>query len=397
MNRYYLINPGINSIKVNENVKKIKQLIASNDDFELEIVEKSPTALVSPLLQVFAMTHNNIKIVKSTTCNKNFDTEYKYIEPKVTSVPHKKKYDVIVRTSDKWIKKKFEEARGNFKTKFKYNSEVLLMVKCFNIHDFKAWMKWHLEVLKFDHAVILDNESPVDLESVCKEYGSKVFYKKIIGWPDQYHLYDNYVNHSDAKWVIPIDDDEYIFIRNGKDINDFLRIQELRFPCMNKLSLEWLNLFPAEYTKSRSDQAISEIATCFCHEAVEHWQSGDRQVKTFVHTKYKYEYVGHKLGHNPMCLNGSSYSYTIRGARIQGQTMSKPANPAEDQAFLIHYQFRTEEEWARKCKLGSPGSKWFSKIKTKATIEVLKRIYKFKNKFVNFTKVRDKLNELNRE
>lgn len=90
-----------------------------------------------------------------------------------------------------------------------YLTEVVLLTKSYNPQDFKDWMHWHLDMIGFGHCHVFDNESSVDIKSVCDSYGDKVTYELVKGWPNQYALYNRYINNeSPAWWVLPIDDDK---------------------------------------------------------------------------------------------------------------------------------------------------------------------------------------------
>ena len=55
----------------------------------------------------------------------------------------------------------------------KYLTEVVLLTKSYNLQDFKDWMHWHLDIIGFDCAHIFDNESSVDIKSVCDDIENK--------------------------------------------------------------------------------------------------------------------------------------------------------------------------------------------------------------------------------
>jgi len=92
----------------------------------------------------------------------------------------------------------------------KYFSEILLLIKANNEKDFKDWIHWHLDTLKFEHLVVFDNESSINVKNIC-DNDYRIEYHYISGFPDQYKIYNQYVNNeSNALWVFPIDDDEYL-------------------------------------------------------------------------------------------------------------------------------------------------------------------------------------------
>ena len=59
-------------------------------------------------------------------------------------------------------------------------SEVVLLVKTAYYYDIVEWINYYKK-LGFNHITIYDNESSVDLMSLCNNYGEYITYKKIIG------------------------------------------------------------------------------------------------------------------------------------------------------------------------------------------------------------------------
>lgn len=268
----------------------------------------------------------------------------------------------------------------------KYFSEIVLLTKTYNLQDFKDWLKWHLDIIHFDHIIVFDNESQVDIKSVC-ELDNRVEYRFVTGWPDQYRIYNNYINNeSESLWVLPIDDDEFLYVgeKFNNDVNTMLVELQKRWPDMNKLSVGWLNLFPEEFIETRTKSLI-ENGNVYSHEACMLFQIGNLPIKTFVKTTQKYEWsdkrisdVGYHKTHNPFTVgNEFEESYSIRGERILCSKQTSPTLPTDD-VFLAHYQYKSNSEWLFKCRYRkSPGSRTFRKNKPL----VFTRLYGFKNTF----------------
>ena len=107
----------------------------------------------------------------------------------------------------------------------KYFSEVMLLTKSDYPEELDCWLHWYLNILGFDHIVIFDNESPIDIQSVISKFPQdKIEYRFIPGWPNQYKLYTDYLKESKAQWVIPLDDDEFLYIgeRYNYNIKDLI-------------------------------------------------------------------------------------------------------------------------------------------------------------------------------
>lgn len=267
----------------------------------------------------------------------------------------------------------------------KYFSEIVLLTKTYNPQDFADWLHWHIDVVKIDHIVVFDNESPVNIKTICNKYSDKVQYERVIGWPNQYSLYNTYINdHSSAEWVLPIDDDEFLWISDKfSDINKALSFYKNQWPDMLKFSIGWRNLFPVKYQDVRS-KPIIENATAWSDIASSFWQSGNKPVKTAVlTTDAKYLWIstpGFHNAHNPLVIDDFTIkSYTSAGERITESTQLENTKNAAD-LILYHYQYKSNNEWLRKCSIGSPASKLFSAVKQQQ-IDAYAKLYNYYNTF----------------
>lgn len=245
-----------------------------------------------------------------------------------------------------------------------YFTEVVLLTKSYNLQDFKDWLHWHLDIIGFDHAHIFDNESSVDIKAVCDSYGDKVSYELVKGWPNQYALYNRYINNeSKAWWVLPIDDDEFLYVSDKYEnkIENCLLDVSMKHKDWCKVSVGWRNLFPREYTEERTNEHLILNATGWSDKASDIWQDGNRPVKTFVKLNQKYEWAdknGFHKTHNPF---GGGDTHTLNGEVIVNSKQKAPTRGDED-LILFHYQYKSNQEWVWKCKnRKSPGAKWFNK------------------------------------
>ncbi len=244
-----------------------------------------------------------------------------------------------------------------------YFNEVVLLTKSYNLQDFKDWLHWHLDIIGFDHAHIFDNESSVDIKTVCDSYCERVSYELVKGWPNQYALYNRYINdESKAWWVLPIDDDEFLYVSDKYDnnITDCLLEVNTIHKDWNKIAVGWRNMFPTKYTENRLDDHIILNATGWSDKASEIWQVGNRPVKSFVLTTCKYEWsdrIGHST-HDPLVNGKYLPGHTIDGKQVKNSWQDTPTNSEADM-ILYHYQFRCNEEWKYKCaKRVSAAAHW---------------------------------------
>lgn len=249
------------------------------------------------------------------------------------------------------------------KTKF---TEVVLLTKSYNLQDFKDWLHWHLDIIGFDCCHIFDNESSVDIKSVCNSYGDRVTYELVKGWPNQYALYNRYINNeSSAWWVLPIDDDEFLYVSDKyhNNVNEMLMNVSIQHKDWNKICVGWRNLFPKEYIEERTNPHLILNATGWSDEASEIWQNGNRPVKTFVKTTQKYEYSDrlNHCTHDPLINGIVKWGNTLDGNIVNHSWQLKPTSNNVD-IMLYHYQFKSNKEWIEKClNRKSPGCKTFQK------------------------------------
>lgn len=231
----------------------------------------------------------------------------------------------------------------------KYLTEVVLLTKSYNLQDFKDWLHWHLDIIGFDHCHVFDNESSVDIKSVCDSYGEKVSYELIKGWPNQYELYNRYINsQSPAWWVLTIDDDEFIWMKNFDNVNKMILYYQDKWKDMNKLSIRWQNMFPKDPKAERGNKSLMEFNT----EANERWANllcgGNKPVKTFVKTTniVRFSITERNQTHNP--ITDGSKSYLCNGERLFGNWYY--GKPTDTDIKILHYQYKSAKEWEHKCK-----------------------------------------------
>ena len=268
-----------------------------------------------------------------------------------------------------------------------YLTEVVLLTKSYNLQDFKDWLHWHLDIVGFNHAHIFDNESSVDIKTVCEEYGDRVSYELIKGWPDQYNLYNRYINNeSKAWWVLPIDDDEFLYVgeKYEHNVNSLLLTLQEKWPEMDKLSIGWRNMFPMEFTEDRGDKSLIENATGWsnevCRKIYPLWRQDNRWFKTITKTSKKWYWgIPYNGGHNPSLGKIKTYSWLIDGRKSNEDCVSPVCNT--DDLFIAHFQYKSNKEWIMKCTQRiSAANKSFNKNKP----IVYKELYKYQNEFKKF-------------
>lgn len=268
-------------------------------------------------------------------------------------------------------------------------TEVVVLTKTYNLQDFKDWLHWHIDILGFQHAHVFDNESLVNIKSVCDAYGNKVSYEKVNGFPNQYALYNRYImEHAQAWWVLPIDDDEFLYVGSSFDhnVNTMIMKMQERFPKADKIAIGWRNMFPAEFKEKRTCSLI-ENATAWSDEACERlrseWRQDNRWLKTFTRLTKKWHWgQPYNGGHNPTAGVLKSAAISIAGIECKEDFSTKYIHA--DELFIAHFQYKSDEEWRMKCsKRKSAAHKTFNKNKP----AVYCKLYDYQNKFNIFNEM----------
>lgn len=171
----------------------------------------------------------------------------------------------------------------NFGESYLYKTEAMLLTRHLNPADLDEWLDWHLNRCKFDRIHIFDNESPYDIKSVIGKYGEKITYELVEGAPRQYRLYDRYVNYqSNAEWIMPIDDDEYLDIGKFNSIYSAVLYYRNKFPHMDMLGVRWKHLFPKELLSERNGKVLDYCTEMNPELAMSFTSLGDGGIKTIV-------------------------------------------------------------------------------------------------------------------
>lgn len=239
----------------------------------------------------------------------------------------------------------------NYPTSYRYRTEAMLLTKHLNPDDLKEWLEWHINGCGFDRIHIFDNESDYDVRRVCEPFGERVTYELIEGHPRQYRLYDDYVNwKSQAEWIVPIDDDEYLDIGEFNNVSDAIRYYEEKFPHLGMLAVRWKHLFPKDFHEERTGCVLEycteedpELARKFMH-------LGDNTVKTFVKRNgpvhYEETWENPAGGHVPKhkCFYGA---LTCDGKTVVGCGIGAGKTIDDERIRILHCRYKGPDEWMR--------------------------------------------------
>lgn len=263
----------------------------------------------------------------------------------------------------------------------KYLTEICLLVKTNNASDLDDWLTWHLEKIGIEHIHIYDNESVVCIPRMIKKWGDRVSYTKVEGTPHQADIYTKHIGEvSEARFVIPLDDDEYIF--SGVDFNEYVKSMELP-----KFALRSILFVPKKPTEKRHGGNVFEL----CDHIALHKCRENREVKCMVDTTYRHLYFdvkqyedAHKMENGlidyhdevigpddqPMdTKHNLDFNYTMLGNVHNPITLDENGNRIDaldinlnpvygfmafnnntpSDIFIAHMKIRSKEEWDWKC------------------------------------------------
>jgi len=240
-----------------------------------------------------------------------------------------------------------------FPTSYKYKTEAMLLTKYLNPDDLNEWLNHHLNVCKFDRIHVFDNESSYDVKSICSEYGDRVTYELIEGQAYQYRLYDSYIEcRSNAEWIMPLDDDEYLDIGDFDSIYDGIMYYRNKFPHMDMLAIRWKHLFPKKFKEERTGKVLDYCTEENPELAKKFMWLGDGTVKTVVRRYGKIHYE--ETWENP-CGGHVPKNSVFMGAllcdgrNIQGVGIPDCPYALNDERMrIIHCRYKGPSDYAGK-------------------------------------------------
>ena len=235
----------------------------------------------------------------------------------------------------------------------KYFSEIVLLTRSYYPEELQCWIQWHLDILHFDHIVVFDNESPIDIPSIIRPYRDKIEYHYIQGWPNQHRIYTEYSKESQSQWMIALDDDEYLYLSSmyNHSVQTFLEYFADKYK-KNMIYPLWLNMLSKDKLVHRASLYINSH-TFFSYRAYwnisRHYSNGNMLGKCFINTDYEYDYIDSvtPCHHIPRCLNGDDEAVVPDGTFTKSDRVYRPGYIPD--CFIAHYQFKTKEDWIRKC------------------------------------------------
>lgn len=253
----------------------------------------------------------------------------------------------------------------NYPRSYRYKTEAMLLTKHLNPSDLEEWLDWHINRCGFERIHVFDNESDYDVRTVCDKFGNRVTYDLVEGQPRQYKLYDEYINwRSNAEWVMPIDDDEYLDIGEFKTVYDAISYYRRKFAHMDMLAVRWKHLFPENFNEERTGKVLDYCTVENPELAEKFMRLGDTTVKAIVHRYGKIHYEetwenpsgGHVPKHS--CFLGA---LTCDGRAVLGCGIKpfagKDETVSDERIRLLHCRYKGPSDWK---KNHGPGTKTVS-------------------------------------
>ena len=253
---------------------------------------------------------------------------------------------------------------------------LICLTKAYNLGDFDTWLSYHLYCI--DRIIILDNESEVDVRSVC-EGRPGVEYHCIKGWPDQWHLFNDILNQkTDIKFekdeiVTFLDDDEYLlYYTNDNTIIDphltFMERMEQekvkmrqaieeQFRMLDCMLLPEILMAPMHCPKSR----VHVVPLNAQYAVLQKSSQGKAFIRWQPDTEYDFCKKSQEIGHVPW-INGIRMS-DVAGSGVSKTTYGLQPIPwyrdgeKDCRIFLLHYHIKSIADWKKKIERGSAASK----------------------------------------
>lgn len=234
---------------------------------------------------------------------------------------------------------------------------VICLTKTYNLSDLDNWLKWYGKGLKVDWVHLIDNDSEANVESLFIEnkYCKNLTYEKVSGWPNQYKIYEDILNHNKYSFnkndlIMFLDDDEFIYFDEEFEdhrYKDFYDVLNQQFNQLNCAVLPQILISSKNLLKSRKGQ--SYIETCYYRR-----NEISSQCKSIIKydptAKYRFTKKNAKeIGHVPW-ING------IRMSDVHGCGVTKTTYAALDYHCplqLYHYHIKSQEDWDIKINRGS--------------------------------------------
>lgn len=270
----------------------------------------------------------------------------------------------------------------------KYLTEAILITSTNNLANITHWLFWYVKIIKFDHIIIIDNDSVPGIKKICEQY-TNVTYYYMPGKISQSELYNKYVNESNAYWVMPVDDDEYLYISDkfNNSINEVIIYLYDYHKEFLKYSFTWAMMFSGELHENRDITKPVIEDFCYTYEGTDFFEHVV-DIKTILFSDVKHMYYNNPyktipckledidiqcerlsfyppewnilypqcefnvMGtvHNPISKLYDTFlhSYNVTNGTVDIGCFTRRHVNINDDVYLCHYKYRSKTEWLYK-------------------------------------------------
>ena len=275
----------------------------------------------------------------------------------------------------------------------KYLSEILCITNNDKPKRFIDWLIWHACIIKFNHIIVIDNNSNYDIKRICDKinsiYNVNIDCIRIDSQISQMEIYTEYCNKSEAYFFLPIDDDEFLYISNKyhHDINEYIYIIHQKYPTFFKYAFNsyyafseniinkyidtpFFNLYDKLYVSNETKSIVNTNLNHYYQpdtvndESVRYIDSifNDVDYNINYNSSLTYRILqknknlrGDHLGspHNPITKLYNVYQHSLEpqiNAIIPGiyNYFIDASMKVNTDAFIYHFKYRTIEEYEYK-------------------------------------------------
>lgn len=227
---------------------------------------------------------------------------------------------------------------------------ILLTAYFQNAVDFHEWCQHHFSV-GIDHIHVFDNDTIFDLRQECSVYGHNISYEHVSN-PQQYQLYNTYINNCKTDYVMPIDDDEFLWISQELGtLQNAIEYYENKYGNFNVLGIRWLYKFPKVFHTERTCSVLEYCTEENDYLATRFSGHGNNTIKCIVKRDSFIKYIDADdstvRNHIPI-TTGRDMAMLCDGSMTKKQIVSSHID--DEKIRLIHCPYKGYSEYlAKQC------------------------------------------------
>jgi len=215
-----------------------------------------------------------------------------------------------------------------------YNSIISTQVRDENDY-LDEWVRYHLSI-GFDHIVIYDNESIIPVKNLWGKYVTVLTEKREFQGSPIYNCHNDTVRNFETNWIARIDIDEFIVLKQYKNINELLE----GYKDFGGLGINW-RIFGTSGHKTKPKGLVKDNYTWRIPDNCGIANGGNFHVKTIIRREYCIQ-----VHHPHFCLSTQPL--------VNEDYQSYPdawTDSSRKLAVINHYVTKSVEEWQFKYNL----------------------------------------------